>query len=125
MKKQDVFVILLSALVFFAIIFYIVYKPEKRETYSKVFNGISSSNVNVKLNNSNLAIIHSSKFYVNVDNEHLNVYKRNNKHKGKISCHLSLIVISGRIYITIKVSFIQSIIIILLSVLITENSRQS
>lgn len=79
MKKQDVFVILLSALVFFAIIFYIVYKPEKRETYSKVFNGISSSNVNVKLNNSNLAIIHSSKFYVNVDNEHLNVYKRNNK----------------------------------------------
>ena len=80
MKKQDVFVILLSALVFFAIIFYIVYKPEKRETYSKVFNGISSSNVNVKLNNSNLAIIHSNKFYVNVDNEHLNVYKRNNKH---------------------------------------------
>ena len=68
MKKQDVFVILLSALVFFAIIFYIVYKPEKRETYSKVFNGISSSNVNVKLNNSNLAIIHSNKFYVNVDN---------------------------------------------------------
>ncbi len=79
MKKQDVFIIILSALVFGAIIFYIVYKPEKSEIYSKVFNGISSSNINVKLSNSNLAIIHSSKFYVNVDNEHLNVYKRNNK----------------------------------------------
>lgn len=79
MKKQDVFIILLCALVFGAIIFYIVYKPKKSEIYSKVYNGISSSNVNVKLNNSNLAIIHSNKFYVNVDNKHLNVYKRNNK----------------------------------------------